>query len=71
MLTYILFKSVSTFGFCTKGLTVMFLNISSVIRSENLRDILLFEADFKFSNELYFVRRLMKREEISGYLPRE
>ena len=42
-----------------------------MIRADNLRGIPLFEADFKFSNKLYFGIRLTKREKISGVLPQE
>ena len=47
------------------------MNISGVIRTDNLRDILLFEVDLKFSNKLYFGSRLTKIVEISGVLPQE
>ena len=46
----------------------MLFKISSVIRTNNLRYILLFEADFNFENKTYFGRRLIKRTEISGVL---
>ena len=44
----------------------MLFKISSVIRTNNLRYIVLFEADFNFENKTYFGRRLIKRKEILG-----
>ena len=49
----------------------MLLNISRVITADNIRDILLFESDFKFENKLHFGSRFMKRAESLGVLPQE
>ena len=45
------------------------LKLSGAIRTDKLRDILLFEADLNFANKLYFGMRLMKREDRSVVLP--
>ena len=71
MLTQICFQSGDAFGWCSKGLTVMVLNISGVIRTDKLRTILLFKAHLNFSNKLYFGSKLTKRAESSGILPQE
>ena len=49
----------------------MNLKIAGTIIKENIRTILLLEADFYFSNKLYFGSTLIKREESSGFLPHE
>ena len=52
-------------------MTVMPLKIAGVIRKDKIRDILLFEADFNFSNKLYFGKRLTKRAQNTGVPPQE
>ena len=69
MLTQICFHYWTAFGFWSKVLTVMILNISVVNITYNLRAILLFESDFNFLNKLYFVISLMKIAGNSGVLP--
>ena len=49
----------------------MILKISRVIRTDNLKAVLLFEADLNFSNKLYFGSIFIKRAESSGFLPQE
>ena len=70
IMTQICFQSVHTFIWWIKGLTVTILNIAGVIRTQNLRDILLFESGFNFENKLYFLSSWMKRAESSGVLPK-
>ena len=57
---HICFKYRPDFAFCIKGLKVMILNISYVIITDKLRDIILFESEFNFENKLYFWSRLLK-----------
>ena len=64
----ICFQYEAAFVFWIKGLTFIILNISGVIITDNLRAILLFEADLNFSNKLYFWIRLMKRAQSSGVI---
>ena len=45
----------------SKYLRVTLLNIYGLIRTDKLRAILLFEADFNIANKFYFGSRLMKR----------
>ena len=71
MLIHIFFRYVSAFGHYSKGLTVVLLNISGVNITEKIRDFLLFEADFNFSNKIYFDIRLIKISKVSGVLPQE
>ena len=47
------------------------MKVSGVIITYKLIAILLFESDIKFSNQLYFGIRLIKRAEGSGVLPQE
>ena len=49
----------------------MLLKIYEVMRTDKLRDILLFESDLNFSNEIFFLNTLMKIAESSGVLPHE
>ena len=49
----------------------MILKISGVIRTDNLKAVLLFDADLNFSNKLYFGSIFMKRAEISVFLLQE
>ena len=65
----ICFQYEAAFVFWIKGLTFIILNISGVIITDNLRAILLFEADLNFANKLYFGMILMKREDRSVVLP--
>ena len=71
IMTQICFQYGAAFGRLSKGLTFMILKIDVVIRTYKLRDIILFEADFNFANNLYFWNKLMKIEESSGVLPQE
>ena len=64
----ICFQYEAAFVFWIKGLTFIILNISGVIITDNLRAILLFEADLNFSNKLYLWIRLMKRAQRSGVI---
>ena len=45
--------------------------IVGVIVSDNLRYIILFKSDLKFSNKIYFGIKLIKTAESSGILPQE
>ena len=52
-------------------MTAVILKISDVIRTDNLGDIPLFEAEFNFANKTYFISRIMKRAESSVLIPQE
>ena len=71
MMKNICFQYGTEIGRWRKGPTVMLLMIYRVVITEKLRDILLFEANFNFSNKLYFGNRLMKVAESSGVLPQK
>ena len=49
----------------------MFLKFSDVIRTENIIDILMFEVDSNFADNIYLNSRLMKRSKGSGVLTQE
>ena len=49
----------------------MILNIDRVFITDKLRDILIFESNFNFSNKLYFGIMLMEIVESSGVIPQE
>ena len=49
----------------------MILNIDRVFITDKLRDILIFESNFNFSNKLYFGIMLMEIAESSGFIPQE
>ena len=52
-------------------MTVMFLDVYGVIRTDKVIVILPFGASLNFSNYLYFGSMFKKRAEISGFLPQE
>ena len=61
MMTQIFFQSGSDFGCRIKGLIVMLLKISGLIRTDKLRSVLIFESDFNLANKIYFGIISMKR----------
>jgi hypothetical protein len=53
------------------GLSVMLKNQKGVHRINNLRAILLMEADFNFYNGLMFAKRMVDRAEQNSWIPQE
>ena len=71
MLTQICFQYGDDFECWIKGQEAIIYKISGVIRTDKLISILVFEADFIFSDNIYFRSSLTKRAETSVVPPQK